>query len=231
MKIEIWSDIICPFCYIGKRKLEMALAQTGIDADIEWHSFELNPDAPQSYGVPLPEMLNKMYGFSPERALSVLEYEQQTAESVGLDFQWKIAKPGNTFNAHRLIHLGKSLGIGDQVKERFLKAYFTEGQEIGNAEVLRKLAIEVGLAEALVDAVLSTNQFADAVRADEKEASIIGIRGVPYFLINDEISIAGAQEISEFVRVLTEQAQKTQVKTTATAKGMQCEGGECKLSD
>lgn len=231
MKIEIWSDIICPFCYIGKRKLEMALSQTGIKADIEWHSFELNPDAPQSYNTPLPEMLSKMYGLGPERALSVLEYEQQTAESVGLDFQWKIAKPGNTFNAHRLVHLGKSLGIGDQVKERFLKAYFTEGQEIGNSEVLRKLAIEAGLAEALVDAVLSTNQFADAVRADEKEASIIGIRGVPYFLINGKVAIAGAQEISEFVRVLMEQTPKTTNQKTATTAGMQCEGGACEISN
>lgn len=231
MKIEIWSDIICPFCYIGKRKLEIALAKTGIQADIEWHSFELNPNAPQSYGVPLPEMLNMMYGFSPERALSVLEYEQQTAESVGLDFQWQISKPGNTFNAHRLIHLGNSLSIGDQVKERFLKAYFTEGEEIGNPEVLRRLAIDIGLPEALVDGVLSTNQFSDAVRADEKEAAIIGIRGVPYFLINGDVAIAGAQEIDEFVRVLTEQNEAAINKEKTTLNGAQCQDGICQRTE
>lgn len=206
MKIDVWSDVICPFCYIGKRKLELALEKTGIQAEVEWHSFELNPGAPRSYGVPLPDMLSRVYGLGPTQALAVLEHEEREAARVGLDFQWRIAKPGNTFDAHRLLHLAKSRGIGGQAEERFFRGYFTEGQDIGDGEVLRRLAVEVGLPPDEVDAVLSTGRFAAEVRADEQRANELGIRGVPYFVINDTTTISGARDVEEFARVLREQA-------------------------
>jgi len=151
MKIDIWSDVICPFCTIGKRKLELALAQTGINADIEWHSFELNPHAPPSYGMPLPGVLHTLYGMDEDYALGVLAHEEAATRAVGLEFRWRDAKPGNTFDAHRLLHLGKSVGLGGVVKDRFLRAYFSEGQEIGNPAVLRVLAQEAGLVVVEVD--------------------------------------------------------------------------------
>lgn len=155
MQIDIWSDVVCPFCYIGKRKLELALAESSIAADIVWHSFELNPDAPPTYGIPLSRLLADKYGMGEARALEVLAHEEEEARKVGLDFRWQIAKPGNTFNAHRLIHLGKSVGIGDKVNERFLRGYFTEGQEIGDPAVLRTMAVEAGLDPVAAHEVLA----------------------------------------------------------------------------
>lgn len=226
MKIDIWSDVICPFCYIGKRKLEIALEQTGITAEIHWHSFELNPSAPVSYGVPLQDVISRMYGLSPSHALGILHHEEQEAARVGLDFQWKNAKPGNTFNAHRLIHLAASKGLGTQAKEHFLHAYFTLGMEIGNPEVLRQLAVEIGLSLDEIDAVLSSNQFADDVRADEKLAAIKGIHGVPYFIINNQAQISGAREISDFVQVLLDQNKRVSTEENF----LTCEDGFCQVA-
>ncbi|AYQ40874.1 DSBA oxidoreductase [Burkholderia aenigmatica] len=216
MKIDIWSDVICPFCYIGKRKLEAALEQTGIAAQIEWHSFELNPSAPRSYAMPLPDVMNRLYGIDRQRALAILNHEEQEARSMGLDFQWRIARPGNTFDAHRLIHLARHEGIGGQVKERFLRAYFTEGQDIGDRQVLRALALGTGLPADDVDAVLGSDRFADEVRADEQQAVELGIRGVPYFVINGQASVSGARDVADFVRVLREQAAIAAAATQET---------------
>lgn len=235
MKIDIWSDVICPFCYIGKRKLEAALEQTGITAQTEWHGFELNPSAPRSYGMPLPDVMDYLYGFGRQRALGILNHEEQEARRMGLDFQWRIAKPGNTFDAHRLIHLAKHDGIGDKVKERFLRAYFTEGQEIGDRQVLRALALETGLAAADVDAVLASDRFADEVRADERQAAELGIRGVPYFVIDGQISVSGARDVEEFVRVLREQepiasdAASDTEPDTASDGAAKCGDGFCEV--
>lgn len=223
MKIDIWSDVICPFCTIGKRKLELALAQTGINADIEWHSFELNPHAPPSYGMPLPGVLHTLYGMDEDYALGVLAHEEAAARAVGLEFRWRDAKPGNTFDAHRLLHLGKSVGLGGVVKDRFLRAYFSEGQEIGNPAVLRVLAQEAGLEAAAIDEVLASDLYTDAVRADERRAAELGIRGVPYFLIDGQMAIAGAQDVTEFVRVL-------QARQNADARGATCDSSGCALS-
>ena len=223
MKIDIWSDVICPFCTIGKRKLELALAQTGINADIEWHSFELNPHAPPSYGMPLPGVLHTLYGMDEDYALGVLAHEEAAARAVGLEFRWRDAKPGNTFDAHRLLHLGKSVGLGGVVNDRFLRAYFSEGQEIGNPAVLRVLAQEAGLEAAAIDEVLASDLYADAVRADERRAAELGIRGVPYFLIDGQMAIAGAQDVTEFVRVL-------QARQNADARGATCDSNGCALS-
>ncbi|WP_392406282.1 DsbA family protein [Cardiobacterium hominis] len=223
MKIDIWSDVICPFCTIGKRKLELALAQTGINADIEWHSFELNPHAPPSYGMPLPGVLHTLYGMDEDYALGVLAHEEAATRAVGLEFRWRDAKPGNTFDVHRLLHLGKSVGLGGVVKDRFLRAYFSEGQEIGNPAVLRVLAQEAGLEAAAIDEVLASDLYADAVRADERRAAELGIRGVPYFLIDGQMAIAGAQDVTEFVRVL-------QARQNADARGVTCDSSGCALS-
>lgn len=235
MKIDVWSDVICPFCYIGKRKLEKALAQTGIQAEIEWHSFEINPDAPRTYGVSLPEVMNQLYGFTPERAQAVLAHEEQEARRMGLDFQWRNAKPGNTFDAHRLIHLAKTQNMGEQAKERFLRAYFTEGKDIGDTDVLRDLALEIGLSPEHVDEVLKSNLYGYEVRTDEQQATQRGIRGVPYFLINGQAVIAGAREVETFVKLLTEQQKMTSPKPipinekSSEAENSMCHDGFCEV--
>ncbi|CAI0995242.1 Protein-disulfide isomerase [Serratia quinivorans] len=237
MKIDIWSDVICPFCYIGKRKLEAALEQTGIEAQIEWHSFELNPDSPRYYGVPLQELMSQLYRISPDRALEILNHEEQEARRVGLDFQWRIAKPGNTFDAHRLIHLAKHYGLlENEVKERFLRAYFTEGKDIGDPQILRALAIETGLPPQEIDGVLSSDRFADEVRTDELDARNRGIRGVPYFVFNDQASISGARDVEVFINVLREQADLLAMQTgidagpePASEDDEMCKDGFCEI--
>ena len=236
MKIDIWSDIICPFCYIGKRKLELALEQTGIDAVIEWRSFELDPAAPRSFGAALPDVLQKMYGFSKDQAVGMLMHEEMEARRIGLDFQWRIAKPGNTFDAHRLLHLAKQHDIGGEVKERLFRAYFTEGQDVGDQQVLRALALEMGLEAEEVDAVLAGDRFTDAVRADEQEAKERGISGVPYYLINGKTAVPGARRVEEFVQVLREEqaqlapqpASGEQQDNAAPEAGV-CKDGVCAI--
>ena len=231
MKIDIWSDVICPFCYIGKRKLEVALEETGIEAAIEWHSFELDPAAPRSFGEALPEVLQKMYGFTREQALGMLMHEELEARRMGLDFQWRSAKPGNTFDAHRLIHLAKQheqQGMGGKLKERLLLAYFTEGQDIGDQQVLRGLALEVGLGAEEVDAVLASDRFESEVRADEEEARQRGIKGVPYYVINGQATVPGARDVAEFVRVLRDQ-QAVIAPQAGSDDAAMCKDGFCEI--
>lgn len=206
MKIDIWFDVVCHFCYLGQRRLEIALKRLGITPAIEWHSFELDPNAPQTYGVSLPELLVQRYGWPYQQVVRILEAEQAKARELGLDYQWRSVKPGNTFDAHRLIHLAEHNGIGEKVKGRFMDAYFKEGQEIGDRKVLRQLAIESGLAANEVDDLLKSDRFADEVRSDESAASRMRVSGVPYFVINGKTVIPGAVDIDDFVRVLQNQS-------------------------
>lgn len=227
MRIDVWSDVICPFCFIGKRKLELALAETGIRADVDWHSFELRPGIPRSFGQPLPVVMSTMYGVSVAQVLGVLTHEQHAAEHVGLEFNWRDAKPGNTFDAHRLIHLGKSQGRGDQVNERLMRAYFTDGEEIGEPEVLRRLAVEAGLDGDTVESVLGSDAFAADVRADQRRAGELGIRGVPHFVINGRSVISGARDVAVFVDAL--HAESATATPTDSTGGPVCADGFCQV--
>lgn len=222
MKIEVWSDVICPFCYIGKRKLEAALKQLGLEPEIRWRSFELNPGAPQSYGFSLPELLRRMYGLSPERAQAMLFYEEGEARKMGIDFNWRQAKPGNTFDAHRLLQLARQKGISG-LAERLFHAYFTEGREIGDPDTLRSAALDAGLDARDVEAVLAGDLFADEVRADERKAEELGIHGVPHFIFNNQAVISGAREVSAFVSVLGAEA-------AAEGAGAICKDGVCEVA-
>lgn len=202
MRIEIWSDVVCPFCYIGKRKLEAALDETGIRADVEWHSFELDPQSAPVIEQPLADLLAAKYGFDRDRALTFLDRQRQTAAEVGLEFNYRDIKRGNTFNAHRLIHLAKTQGLSGAVQERLLRAYFTEGAQIGNPDVLTGLAVEAGLSPEAVASVLGGDAFADDVRADERRAGELGIHSVPHFVVNGRTAIFGARPVADFVDAL-----------------------------
>lgn len=227
MKIDVWSDVICPFCYIGKRRLELALEQTGVDAEIVWHSFELNPQAPASYGMTLPEVMSTAYGASTPQALAVLSHEEEQARSVGLDFQWRTAKPGNTFIAHRVLQLAASRGLGAEAEERFFRGYFSEGEEIGSADVVRRLALDVGLEAAEVDEVLAGDRYAREVRADEQRAADLGVRGVPFFVVNDSATVSGAQSVEHFAAVLRDEAAR--VQAPPSDGGAVCHDGVCEF--
>lgn len=193
MKVEIWSDIACPWCFIGKRRFERALEKAELDAEIVWRSFELDPGAPQKSELPLDEMLARKYRVDIEQARSMLDQMTEAGELEDIEFKFDQIEPTNTFDAHRLIHFASTQGKGDSMKERLLKAYFTEGQNLGDTETLVGLGEEVGLEAADVREMLESESCSTQVREDELKARQMGVHGVPFFLIDGKYSVPGAQ--------------------------------------
>ncbi|HIE0130462.1 TPA: DsbA family oxidoreductase [Acinetobacter nosocomialis] len=207
MRVDVWSDVVCPFCYIGKKRLEHVAAEAGIELDIHWHSFELDPNAPATHDTSNTERLAKKYGRTYEEMEEMERNIAAMTASEGIDFQWQKANSGNSFNAHRIIHLAQSKGLGNEAKEAFFHAYMTEGLAIGEREVVEEIASRIGLDNAEVEYVLDTNELADFVRHDEKIAhEQLNVTGVPFFVFDQRIALAGAQPREVFLQVL-EQAQ------------------------
>lgn len=213
MHIDIWSDIACPFCYIGKRHLEQALAQFPARDSVElrWHSFELDPNSPREGSRdPLGELMAK-YGKSREEVEAMMDHVTQMGAQAGLQLQLHHTVRTNTFDAHRLLHLASEHGLQNDAKERLLKAYFTESAHLGETDTLVRLLGEVGLPEAAVREVLTSDRYGELVRADEQAAREMGIGGVPFFVFNERYAVSGAQPTSVFLEVLN----KVQAETPA----------------
>ncbi|MGM0876902.1 MAG: DsbA family oxidoreductase [Bacillota bacterium] len=204
MQIEVWSDIICPFCYIGKRRLEVALSKFlhREEVTIEYRSFELNPDAQINYDEDNTELLAKKYGTSKEQIIAMNQQLTEQAKEVGLTYHLDKIRPTNTFDAHRLIQFAKQIGKENEMVERLFKAYFTEVRHVGEAKTLIEIAVEVGLDEHEVQSLLNSNQFEADVRAQEQDAQQIGVTGVPFYLINRKYAISGAQPSEAFLEVM-----------------------------
>jgi predicted DsbA family dithiol-disulfide isomerase len=200
VKVEIWSDVVCPWCYIGKRRFESALAQFDQPVEVEWKSFELDPDAPVRRGS-TAEHLARKYGLTLDQVATMHERMTALAAAEGLEYHLDETQGGNTFDAHRLLQLAKERGIGREMKERLLRAYFTEREPIGEREVLVRLGEEVGLADAAD--VLDSDGYAAAVRADEDEARLLGISGVPFFVVDRYYAVEGAQPAEVILGALT----------------------------
>jgi predicted DsbA family dithiol-disulfide isomerase len=204
--VDIWSDIACPWCYVGKRRIESALQTFPLRSQVEitWHAFELDPGAPREKAptVPYAERLAKKYGSSVEHAERLISRLRGIARTAGLELDFERIRPGNTFDAHRLIHLAKLRGNQDAMKERLLRAYLSEGKAIAEPQVLLELASDVGLDVDEVSGVLASDLYADAVRADEAQAQRLGIQGVPFFVFDGRLAVSGAQLIEVFSRVL-----------------------------
>ena len=179
MKVEIWSDVVCPWCYIGKRRIETALEgfEHRDEVEVQYRSFELNPDAPADEGGGLAERLASKYGVGLEQARAMNNRVTETAAKEGLKYNLDIARPGNTFDAHRLIHLAATEGRQAEMKERLMAAYFVEGKPIGDRATLVELAVEFGLNADRAQEVLASDEFASEVRAEEREADRFGITG------------------------------------------------------
>jgi predicted DsbA family dithiol-disulfide isomerase len=204
MKVEIWSDVVCPWCYIGKRRFESALAEfPHRDAvEVVWRSYQLSPDAPKHSDETLTQMLVHRYGVSEQQAVAMNRRVSGEAAKEGLEYHLEHARPANTFDAHRLIHLAAAHGQQDAAKERLMRAYFAEGAPIGDAETLVRLVAEVGLAEDEARTVLASGDYEDDVRADEQRARMFGIRGVPFFAFDETYGVSGAQPAEVFAQVL-----------------------------
>ena len=206
MKIEIWSDIMCPFCYIGKRNFETALSEFSKKdfVEVEWKSFQLDPTIPE-----IPEYKNDIYtfiadrkGISYEKSKEMHENVVQYARSVGLDYDFEKTHITNSLKGHRLIQYAKTKKLGDQAEERLFYAYFTEGKNISNEETLVELGKEIGLTELEVNEALTNPVYEKNVVKESKEAQNLGLNGVPFFVINQKYAIMGAQQPNEILQTL-----------------------------
>jgi len=207
MKVEIWSDVVCPWCYIGKRRFEAALSRFPHrdEVTVEWRSFQLDPTAASGApgeGPDYADRLARKYGTDRAGAQEMLDSMTATAAAEGLTLRFDRAVAANTFHAHQVIHLAAERGVQDAVKERLLRAYFTEGEPVGDRAALVRLAGEAGLDAAEVDRALQTGEPAAAVRADEEEARALGIGGVPFFVVDCRYGVSGAQPPEALLEVL-----------------------------
>jgi predicted DsbA family dithiol-disulfide isomerase len=227
MKIEIWSDVVCPFCYIGKRKLEKALDKFPLkdQVEIEWKSFQLNPEEKTNPSINTLEHLAQSKGWSMDQTREITSNVVEMAKEQGLEFDFEKAKVANTKNAHRLIHFAKKQGKGGEMKERLLKAYFSDGENVDDPNTLIKLGADIGLNESEIKSMLASNQFDDAVDQDIYESRLIGVRGVPFFVLDRKFGISGAQPDEVFEETL-EKAWSEFAKNNPVLEIKSAENGE-----
>jgi predicted DsbA family dithiol-disulfide isomerase len=202
--VEIWSDIACPWCYIGKRRFEAALEQFehGDEVNVTWRSFELDPAAPPERHGNRAERLAKKYGMTVEQAREAEQQLVQAAAGEGLEFRFDTARSGSTFDGHRVVHLAREHGLQDAIKERLLRAYFTEGELIGDPETLIRIAVEVGLPEEEVRETVAGDRYAEEVRDDERTAGALGISAVPTFVVDRALGASGAHPPEALLELL-----------------------------
>ncbi|GCE10747.1 DsbA family oxidoreductase [Tengunoibacter tsumagoiensis] len=235
MKVEIWSDVVCPWCYIGKRRFEAALEkfEHRDQVEIVWRSYQLDPTSPKQSDETTTEHLMKKYGLTEQKARGMNEQVSGLAAEEGLEYHLENAKVANTFDAHRLIHLAAHHGLQDQQKERLLKAYFTEGEAVGDLETLVKLGTEIGLDADEVRETLQGSAYTDEVKADIRRARDFGIQGVPFFAIDETYGVSGAQPVEVFEQVLERawsDSHKRLITVTPGAQGVgSCDGDSCTI--
>jgi predicted DsbA family dithiol-disulfide isomerase len=203
MRVDIWSDIVCPWCYIGKRRFELGLSEFdhGNEVEVVYHAFELDPSIPPGPGTPILELLAAKYGLSPQQAAEAEESVAAKAAADGLTFNPDRVM-GNTFDAHRLVRLARDRGVQGPVLQRLYEAYFGEGRPVFGAAELTGLAQEAGLDPAQAREVLAGDGYAADVRADEAEASALGISGVPFYVLDRKYGVSGAQAAGTFTAAL-----------------------------
>ena len=204
VRIEIWSDVVCPWCYIGKRRLEAALAAFPWREQVEvvYRSFELDPTAPEVGHESVAEMLGRKYGGGVENGRRMMARVEGVAAEMGLVFDYADATHTKTIDAHRLLHLALEEGVQAELKEALLAAHFTHAQSMGDHDVLAKAAVDVGLDPGRVSEVLTSDEYADAVAADIAQARAYGATGVPFFVVDQKFGISGAQPTELFIDVL-----------------------------
>jgi predicted DsbA family dithiol-disulfide isomerase len=234
MNIEIWSDVVCPWCYIGKRRFERAVASFGHPDEVEvtYRSFELDPSAPAQRTGTHAEHIARKYGMTAAQAEQAGEQMTERAAADGLDFRFDLMHGGNTLDAHRLLHLAKEHGLQPEMKERLMRATFTEGLPIADKPTLVKLATEAGLPAEEAQAVVDGDAYADAVRADEQQAAAYGITGVPFFVADGKYAVSGAQSPEVLLQLLQRAHDDASALTPVGAPNdgkseASCDGDSC----
>jgi predicted DsbA family dithiol-disulfide isomerase len=228
LRVEIWSDIACPWCYIGKRRFEAALASFEHRGEVRvtWRSFELDPQAPPERDGDRAAHLAEKYGTTRREAVRMQDTMRDVAAGEGLDFRFDRARAGNTFDAHRLVHHAATHDLQDAMKERLLRAYLSEGELMSDRVVLARLASEVGLAADEARDVLAGDRYAAEVREDERTAASLGISAVPFFVVDRELGAAGAHP-AEVLRGLLEQGWTRRSPLSVVAQGESCGADGC----
>jgi predicted DsbA family dithiol-disulfide isomerase len=206
MKIEIWSDVMCPFCYIGKRHLEKAIESTpfGNEIEIEWKSYQLNPEYHNTSNESLYDYLARAKGMTVQQAKEMTSNVLEMASGAGLALDFERSVPANSFDAHRFLHFAKTKGVQNQAEEALFHAHFSEGKDIADKQILSSIGHTLGFVKAEIDHALDTDAFAEAVQYDGYESQQIGIRGVPYFVFDRKYALSGAQPIETFKAAITQ---------------------------
>ena len=233
MKVEIWSDVMCPFCYIGKRRFEAAFQEFEHkdNIEIEWKSFQLNPDLVTDPKININDYLAERKGITIDHARQMNDHVTSMAAEAGLKYDFDKAIVANSFNAHRLSHLAKKHGLGDAMEEALFKAYFTEGKNTDDKQTLIDLGAAIGLDADEIRQTLDSNDFADAVKHDIAESQYLGIQGVPFFVMNRKYGVSGAQAVPVFAETLEkafEEWQQTNKSQLTIIEGESCTpDGDC----
>jgi len=233
MKVEIWSDVMCPFCYIGKRRFENALQQLPFrdEIDIEWKSFQLDPSVQHEPGKTIHQYLAERKGFSVQKAKELNDQVTGMAAAEGLTYDFDKAVVANSFDAHRFSHLAAKHGKGDAAEESLFKAYFSEGKNIADRDTLIQLGIDIGLEGTEVKQALEGDAYTQEVQQDIAAATTLGIRGVPFFVIDRKYAVSGAQSTEVFLQALDKSFTewKKDNNQLTTIQGEVCStDGDCK---
>ena len=234
MKVDIWFDYACPFCYIGKRRFEAAISEFKYkdQLDIHFHSYQLQPDAPKSSASTIHELIAAKYGITVDHAKTMNKHIAEQAHEVGLKFRFDTLIPTNTMDAHRLTHYAKEHGKSNNMIECLFKAYFSDSLHINDPDVLLKLANEIGLSKKEVIDVLNTDKYKEQVNQDIQTGTKIGIQGVPFFVFNNKYALSGAQSSETLKEVLQdvweeEQENKVSISTKKRNTSEYCTGDGC----
>lgn len=204
MKVEIWTDIMCPFCYLGKKQFEKAVSQfsNSKDVSIEFRSFELNPEMSQSEERSLVEYLSETKQIEPSQVYTMFERITEQGKLEGIDFRFDIAQVFNSRNAHKLIQFSKLQGLQNELEEALFYAYFTLGKNLNDINELETIAQEIGLEFDSIHSIMENQKFEDGVVSDNYQAQQVGARGVPFFIFEDKYAVSGAQGVNTFLNVL-----------------------------
>jgi predicted DsbA family dithiol-disulfide isomerase len=193
MRVDVWADFICPWCYLGKRRLELALERFQTPVEVHWRSFQLDPDFPSDFSGGVNDLLVRKYGMSRVEAESIHERVTRLGVEDGVIYRFHRCRPSNTFDAHRLLQAASRRGLGSALQDRLMKAYFSEGAHLGDARTLVSLASEIGFDASESHSVLESATFSDEVESDQRQANELGYRGVPAFLFAEKVQLSGAQ--------------------------------------
>jgi len=233
MRIEVWSDVACPWCWVGKRHLELGLEafEARDRVEVMWRPFELHPTASAVVAgdASYAQRLAKKYHVSERRAQTMIDHMTERGAAVGLVFRFDRIRPGNTFDAHRLLHLAHESGVATQnaLKEKLFEAYFRDGGAMADGDLLRRLAGEVGLTESAADEVLASDRYASEVRQQQQRAAELGVTGVPYYLVDGRFVVSGAQAPETMALVLQQAWDKISREQRATSDGAACGPAGC----